>query len=107
VDSAAPIEDVFHAIADPHRRRMLDLLADGELAAQALAARFDISFAGVSQHLKVLLEAGLVSRRSEGRRRIYRLAPERLRVVDEWTAAYRRFWRSRLRRLGDYLDGRE
>jgi len=95
---------VFHAVADPNRRRMLDLLAEGESPAQELAAQFEISFAAVSQHLKVLHEAGLVSRRAAGRQRIYRLEAAPLRAVEEWTARYRRFWQSRLNRLGKYLD---
>jgi DNA-binding transcriptional ArsR family regulator len=104
MEAASRSEDVFYAIADPQRRRMLDLLAAGETPAQGLAERFDISFAAVSQHLKVLLDAGLVARRAEGRQRIYRLTPERLRAVDEWTAGYRKFWQSRLNRLGEYLE---
>jgi DNA-binding transcriptional ArsR family regulator len=104
VSAASQQDEVFHAIADPHRRQLLDLLASGETAAQALAGRFDISFAAVSQHLKVLLEAGLVSRRAQGRERIYRLAPANLRLVHDWTGSYRKFWRGRLKRLGDYLD---
>ncbi len=97
-------EDVFRAIADPNRRRILDLLAAGEAPAQELAARFDMSFAAVSQHLKVLLDAGLVARRAAGRSRIYRLTPERLRTVEEWAASYRKFWEAALDRLGEYLD---
>jgi DNA-binding transcriptional ArsR family regulator len=97
---------VFHAIADPHRRRLLDLLAAGDSPAQDLAARFEVSFPAVSQHLKVLLDAGLVTRRAHGRQRIYRLAPSKLKTVDEWTATYRRFWESRLKRLGEYLESK-
>jgi DNA-binding transcriptional ArsR family regulator len=104
--TAAANNQVFHAIADPHRRRLLDLLATGDSPAQDLAARFEISFPAVSQHLKVLLDAGLVTRRAHGRQRIYRLAPSKLKAVDEWTAAYRRFWESRLKRLGEYLDSK-
>lgn len=101
------VPDVFHAIAEPNRRRMLDMLAGGELAAQELADRFEISFAAVSQHLKVLHDAGLVERRAEGRRRIYSLTADRLREVDNWTANYRRFWQSRMDRLRSYLDESE
>ena len=61
-----PAGDVFHAIADANRRKLLDLLAGGELPAQELASRFDVSFAAVSQHLKVLHDAGLVKRRADG-----------------------------------------
>jgi DNA-binding transcriptional ArsR family regulator len=96
--------EVFHAIADANRRRLLDILAGGDFPAQELASRFDVSFAAVSQHLKVLHEAGLVKRRAEGRQRIYSLAPLRLREVDDWTANYRRFWQGRLKRLHSYLD---
>jgi DNA-binding transcriptional ArsR family regulator len=107
VDTASSDPDVFHAIADPHRRRLLDLLAAGDSPAQELADQFVISFAAVSQHLKVLREAGLVARRAEGRQRIYSLTPERLRLVAEWTAGYRKFWESRLKRLGAYLDAKK
>jgi DNA-binding transcriptional ArsR family regulator len=99
--------EVFHAIADPNRRRLLDLLAAGDSPAQDLAASFEISFPAVSQHLKVLLDVGLVTRRAHGRHRIYRLAPAKLRAVDEWTAVYRRFWESRLKRLSQYLDSQK
>jgi DNA-binding transcriptional ArsR family regulator len=105
--TVAANEAVFLAIADTNRRRMLDLLAQGDSAAQDLADRFDISFAAVSQHLKVLREAGLVARRADGRRRIYRLTPERLRTIDEWMATYRVFWQGRLERLGAYLDAKK
>jgi len=98
-----PAGDIFHAIAEPNRRRLLDLLADGELAAQDLADRFEISFAAVSQHLKILHQAGLVDRRAEGRKRIYTLTPQRLREVADWTAHYRR-WQGRLKRLRSFLD---
>jgi DNA-binding transcriptional ArsR family regulator len=99
-----PTDDVFHAIADANRRKLLDVLAAGDFPAQELASRFDISFAAVSQHLKVLHQAGLVERRARGRQRIYSLAPSRLREVDDWTAQYRRFWQTRLRRLRSFLD---
>ena len=97
--------EVFHAIADGNRRKMLDVLAAGALPAQKLANRFDISFAAVSQHLKILSEAGLVTRRAVGRQRIYSLAPNRLREVDDWAARYRKFWEGRLQRLRTFLDG--
>ena len=100
----ARYSDVFHAIADPNRRRLLDMLARGDCPALELARPFDISFAAVSQHLGVLRAAGLVSRRAQGRQRIYCLEPARLRVVEEWTAGYRKFWKTRLKRLGAYLD---
>ena len=104
VDNMEPTGDVFRAIADGNRRKLLDLLADRDLPAHDLARGFDISFAAVSQHLRVLHNAGLVKCRADGRRRIYSLTPSRLREVDDWTAPYRRFWQSRLKRLHTYLD---
>ena len=101
---SVPADEVFHAIADPNRRRLIDLLADGEKSVQELARDFDITLAAVSQHLAVLLDTRLVTRRPLGRQRLYRLEAEQLRVVDEWTSRYRRFWRSRLKRLGAYLE---
>ena len=96
--------DVFHAIADPNRRRLLDLLSDGEKPVQDLAAGFDISFAAVSQHLQILHAIGLVTRRADGRRRLYRADAQGLQEVYEWTARYRAFWEHRLDKLADYLD---
>jgi DNA-binding transcriptional ArsR family regulator len=63
-----------------------------------------VTLAAISQHLKILLESGLVARRKQGRFRYYRANPEALREVHEWTARYRAFWESRLDRLGAYLD---
>ena len=99
--------DVFHAIADPNRRRLLDLLRDEEKPVQALAAGFDMSLAAVSQHLQILHAVGLVARRADGRRRLYRAVPGGLREVYEWTARYRAFWEHRLDKLERYLDRKD
>jgi DNA-binding transcriptional ArsR family regulator len=96
--------DVYQAIADPTRRRILDLLAERERPVTELAAPFAMSRPAVSQHLRVLLQAGLVSERRAGRRRLYRLRPAPLQDVDGWLSTYRKFWRSRLDALGEYLD---
>lgn len=96
--------DVYRAIADGTRRRLLDLLLEREHSVQELMAHFDMTMGGLSQHLKVLLESGLVTRRQQGRFRYYRASPEALREVHEWTERYRRFWERSLDRLGDYLD---
>lgn len=98
--------DVYHAIADGNRRKLLDLLAEGERSVQDLMPHFDVTIAAVSQHLKVLLASGLVTRRKQGRFRLYRASPQALQDVHEWTERYRRFWDDRLDRLGTYLDGR-
>ena len=99
--------DIFYAIADANRRRLLDLLADGEKPVQELVTHFEISFAAVSQHLRILHEAGLVARRPMGRQRLYRARPERLQEVHEWTARYQSFWQTHLQKLGTYLDSQQ
>ncbi|HVV22765.1 MAG TPA: metalloregulator ArsR/SmtB family transcription factor [Pseudonocardiaceae bacterium] len=96
--------DVYSAIADPTRRRILDLLAEDGRSVTELAQPFVMSRPAVSQHLRVLRDAGLVSEQKSGRQRIYRLEPAGLAEVDRWLAGYRRFWRTRLAALGDYLD---
>ena len=102
--TTAPNASVFHAIADPTRRRILDLLMAGEMAATAIAEPFEMSQPAVSQHLKVLREVGLVTQQKVGRQRRYRLEPEQLRQVYDWIAHYERFWTDRLNKLGAYLD---
>lgn len=97
--------DAFLALADPTRRRIIESLADGESAFGDLAEQFDISGPAVSQHLKVLREAGLVSVRKDAQRRIYRLNAGGLDELEDWLERVRRFWGARLddleRALGD------
>lgn len=100
---AAPV-DVFTAIAHPARRQILDALRAGDQPVHALAAPFAMSRPAVSQHLKLLREAGLVSEVRHGRERRYALEPERLRDVASWLAHYEQFWTRRLQNLGAYLD---
>jgi|SRR5436190_9396638 DNA-binding transcriptional ArsR family regulator len=96
--------DVFHAIAHPARRRILVLLKDGEKPAGALAKPFGVSFAAVSQHLRVLKDADLVSERREGRQRIYQLRPKPLREVVSWIDEFEAFFNARLDALEAHLD---
>jgi DNA-binding transcriptional ArsR family regulator len=96
--------DVFQAIADPTRRRILELLAESERPVKELGAPFRMSLPAISQHLRVLREAGLVRERRDGRHRQYRLNPEPLRDVADWVGRYQRFWEQRLRALERYLD---
>lgn len=98
--------DVFSAISHPARRRMLDILAAAERPVSAIAGHFDMSRPAVSQHLRILLDAGLVTERRHGRERRYRLVPERLGPVRDWIAHYERFWDDHLQRLGDSLTKR-
>ena len=88
------------ALADPVRRELVQLLAHGEVAAGELADRFPVSRPAVSRHLRVLREAGLVTVRAEGKRRLYALDPAPLRELDEWLETYRDLWAARL----DALD---
>lgn len=96
--------DVYFSIADANRRKLLDLLRAGEQSAQQLASNFDITFGAVSQHLKILLESKLVRVRKEGRHRYYRADAAALREVHEWTELYTEFWKSRMDKLGEYLE---
>jgi DNA-binding transcriptional ArsR family regulator len=90
----------FDVLGDPVRRRILELLADGELSSGAIAkviqAEFGISQPAVSQHLKVLRESGFASVRPERTRRLYAVEPAALREVDQWVGQFRSFWEQRL-----------
>lgn len=91
-------------LGDPVRRRILELLAGGELSAgeitDVVRAEFGISQPAVSQHLRVLRETGFATARPEGTRRLYAVVPDTLRQVDDWLAPFRRFWEPRLDALG-------
>lgn len=82
----------------------MDFLARGEAPVGAAVEHSGLSYSGVSQHLAVLLEVGLVERREEGRQRFYRLDPAPLRVVHDWTGHYEQFWLSKLSRLRQVLE---
>lgn len=96
---ASAAADVFHAIADPNRRGLLDAVASGERSVGELAKMAGLSYSAVSQHLAILQQSGLVQPRREGKRRLYRLNPAPLREVHTWASRYEQFWRDRLRRL--------
>ena len=96
--------DAFEAIAEPNRRRILDLLRVGERPAGDMVQALSISQPGVSKHLRLLREAGLVDVRSDGQRRLYRLRPDKLAPLEAWLAPYREFWRGRLDELERHLD---
>ncbi|MDB5434877.1 MAG: transcriptional regulator [Phenylobacterium sp.] len=94
----------FEAIAEPNRRALLDLLRAGERPAGDLVAATGLSQPGVSKHLKLLREAGLVSMRPDGQRRLYRLEPHNLTQLDDWLRPFRQFWSERLDALDDHLE---
>ena len=101
---AATTSDVFNAVADVHRREILDALITGEKPVGAIVNDLSMSQPQVSKHLRVLSEVGLVSCRADGRRRLYRLEPARLRPVHAWLARYERVLNDRLDRMDDYLQ---
>jgi DNA-binding transcriptional ArsR family regulator len=90
----------FEVLAEPTRRQIVELLAEGERSAGEIASHFPTSRPGVSRHLRVLREHGLVVAREEGQRRLYTLDPAPLEELDEWLQRYRHFWSNRL----DALD---
>jgi DNA-binding transcriptional ArsR family regulator len=95
---------VFAALANPTRRDVLDLLLSGPRPVQEIAERFDMARPSVSEHLKVLLEAGLVTEERQGRQRLYAVSAEPLLELRAWLSPYERFWRAKLTALRDYLE---
>jgi DNA-binding transcriptional ArsR family regulator len=98
---------VFHAIADPTRRAILDLLRDGPRSASALTAPFQASQSAISQHLAILRRANLVTQRREGRYQLYSLRPEPLQEVADWIASFDRLWEQTLREPGSIRERTE
>ena len=99
------MRDVYSAVADPTRRRLLRLLADAdELPLHEMTARFGMGRTAVSKHLAVLKEAGLVTDRKVGRETRYRLNAAPLREIQDWVSTYDRFWSDRIDRLQRLLE---
>lgn len=88
--------DTFAALADPTRRRIVELLGRGERSAGEIVEEFDVSAPAISQHLKALRDAGLVQVRADAQRRIYALDPAGLAEIDAWLEGVRRYWNRRL-----------
>jgi DNA-binding transcriptional ArsR family regulator len=102
VQSAAA-DEVFHALANPTRRKVLERLSVGPATVSELAAPFDMQLPSFVQHLSVLEQSRLVRSRKRGRVRTYEIAPERFRVAEDWLAARRRSWEARLDRFDRYV----
>jgi DNA-binding transcriptional ArsR family regulator len=98
------LQSAFEIVAEPSRRRILDLLLTGERPVGDLVADLGMSQPGVSRHLRVLRDAGLVASRTDAQRRLYSISPGPLAELDEWLAPYRQLWRSSLERLEAHLD---
>jgi DNA-binding transcriptional ArsR family regulator len=99
-----PLSTTFAALADPTRRAILARLAVGESSVNQLAEPFDISLPAISRHIKVLENAGLITRGRDAQWRPCKLNPEQLKTVDDWLDDYRRFWEESFDRLDEYLQ---
>lgn len=99
--------DAFQVLADPSRRRVVEALACGERQVGDVVAEVGIHQSGVSRHLRILTEAGFVSMRPDGQRRLYSLQPEPFRQLDHWLNAYRKLWEARLDRFGAALEAKQ
>lgn len=98
------LDTTFHALADPTRRGMLTRLALGEKSIGELAEPFEMSFAGASKHVKVLEEAGLISRRKVGRTHLIRVDAKPLEEAERWLRQWEKFWNVRLDRLEALIE---
>jgi DNA-binding transcriptional ArsR family regulator len=101
------VATAFEALAEPNRRRILDLLCQGERPVSSLVQQLAVSQPAVSKHLRVLRESGLVETRVDAQRRLYRVRSQPLREIDEWLAPYRALWSHSLDKLEAHLDEME
>ena len=99
----AATDKVFHALANPTRRKVLERLSVGSATVSELAAPFDMQLPSFVQHLSVLERSRLIKSKKRGRVRTYEIAPERFKVVEDWLTARRRMWEARLDRFDDYV----
>jgi DNA-binding transcriptional ArsR family regulator len=95
---------LFHALADPARLRIVEAMRAGECAVGDIVERMDIHQSGVSRHLRILAEAGIVQMRPDGQKRLYALRQEAFEQLEAWLAGYRRHWEARLDRFGAALE---
>ena len=98
---------VFQTLADPTRRRIVEVLRAGEQQVGDVVEKAGIHQSGVSRHLRILSESGFVSMRPDGQRRLYSLKPEPFRELDEWLTQYRDLWEARLDRFGAALESKQ
>jgi len=98
-----PVDDIFKALSDPTRRRVLELLVHRPASATELAAPFAMALPSFVQHLNVLEKSGLVDSEKKGRVRTYRLVPERMKIAENWLTQQRSLWETRLNQLDAYL----
>jgi DNA-binding transcriptional ArsR family regulator len=101
---SAAADDVFHALSNPTRRKVLERLSVGPATVSELAAPFDMQLPSFVQHLSVLEQSRLVRSKKDGRVRTYQIAPERFKVAEDWLTARRQSWEARLDRFGHYVE---
>ncbi|MBD3918496.1 winged helix-turn-helix transcriptional regulator [Paenibacillus sp. PR3] len=101
---AKPAIDVFQAIADPSRRKLLEMLGDEEMPVTTISSHFSMSRTAVSKHLRILTDAGLLTERKVGRETRYRLEPAPLQELKRWLAYYDRFWDNKMLALQRYVE---
>lgn len=101
---AAASDEVFHALGNPTRRKVLDRLSFGPATVSELAEPFDMQLPSFVQHLSVLERSRLVTSKKRGRVRTYEIAPERFKVVEDWLTAHRQLWEARLDRFEQYVN---
>ena len=101
---AAVTDDVFYALSNPTRRKVLEQLSAGPATVSELAAPFDMKLPSFVQHLAVLEDSRLVKSKKRGRVRTYEIAPERFKVAEGWLAARRQEWEARLDRFDEYVE---
>ncbi|TJY41817.1 winged helix-turn-helix transcriptional regulator [Cohnella pontilimi] len=106
---AAPAQkhDVFQAIADPTRRKLLQLLDQGEMPVTAISGHFPMSRTAVSKHLRILADAGLVKERKVGRETRYRMDPDPLLELKRWLSYYERYWENKMAALKRYVESQD
>lgn len=97
------LDNVFHALADPTRRAIVERLHRGSATVSDLAAPFDVTLSAIGQHIKLLEDCGVVRTRKSGRTRTVELSPERLAAAERWFAKHRERWEKRFDRLGELL----
>ena len=100
---SAATDEVFHALSNPTRRKVLERLSAGPATVSELAAPFDMQLPSFVQHLSVLEESRLVKSKKRGRVRTFEIAPERLKVAEDWLTARRQTWEARLDRFDQYV----
>lgn len=98
---------LFEVLADPTRRRIVEVLLAGEQQVNDVVDQAGVHQSGVSRHLRILLDSGFVSMRADGQRRLYALRAEPFREMDEWLGPYRKMWEARLDRFGAALEKKQ